>query len=69
MAAQMFSRPLFEAPLADMGTDLLALPRAVAVDWIRRREARWRGQWQGEERQAVLQDLMTTRKHGAPAAP
>jgi len=69
MAAQMFSRRLFDAPLQDMGTDLLALPRAKAVDWIQRREARWRGDWREDERQAVLEDLMTTRKHGAPAAP
>ena len=69
MAAQMFSRPLFEKPLEDMGIDLLALPRAQAVDWIRRREARWRGDWQEGERTAVLNDLMTTRKHGAPVAP
>lgn len=69
MAGQMFGRPQFDAPLEDMGTDLLALPRAKAADWIRRREARWRGDWQDAERQAVLKDLRTTRLHGAPAAP
>jgi hypothetical protein len=66
MSAQMFGKPLFDTPLRDMGTDLLAMPRAEAVDWIRRREARWRGDWQPGEREVVLQDLQTTRRHGAP---
>lgn len=69
MTARMFDRPFFDAPLRDMGVDLLTLPRAEAERWIREREARWRGEWQPGAREAVLHDLMTTRKHGAPAAP
>ncbi len=69
MAAQMFGKPLFEAPLQDMGTDLLALPRAQAAAWIESREARWRGTWLPGTREMVLQDLLITRKHGAPENP
>jgi hypothetical protein len=69
MTAQMFGRPFFSAPLRDLGTDLLALPPAEAKRWIAVREARWRGQWRPDEREAVLQDQMTMRKHGAVTAP
>lgn len=66
MAAQMFAKPFFAAPLHDLGTDLLALPPAEARAWIQQREARWRGAWQPGAREAVLQDLQTMRQHGAP---
>lgn len=66
MASQMFGRPLFAQPLRDLGVDLLSLPPAQAQAWIAEREARWRGQWQPGAREAVLQDLQTTREHGRP---
>lgn len=69
MAAQMFDRSFFAAPLQDMGVDLLALPRDQAERWIREREARWRGDWRPGAREAVQQDLLTTRRHGAPSTP
>lgn len=69
MAARMFNRPLFDSPLRDVGVDLLALSREEAVAWILERESRWRGDWQPGAREAVLHDLMTTRKHGAAANP
>lgn len=66
MAAQMLGKPFFDTPLHDMGRDLLALPRTEAAAWIRGREARWRGSWQPGEREAVLRDLQTSARHGAP---
>ena len=66
MAAQMFGTPLLQAPLRDLGTDLLALDRAQAGDWIASRQARWRGAWRSGEREAVLADLALTRSFGAP---
>ena len=66
MAAQMFGRSLLGAPLRDLGIDLLALDLEQANKWIGRRQARWRGDWQGEDRQAVLADLALTREFGAP---
>lgn len=68
MAARMFDRPLagVDAPLHDLGIDLLRLSRADAHAWIAERQARWRGQWTDEGRRAVLADLQATARLGAP---
>lgn len=66
MAAQMFGKPLFPAPLQDLGLDLMTLDREAAQAWLSSRQARWRGQWRESERQAVLADLDLTQRFAAP---
>jgi hypothetical protein len=46
---------------SDFGTDLLALSKPAALDWIARTQDRWQGQWAAAEKAAVIADLAAPR--------